>query len=95
MSTLCQSVCLDSVKAVKVLKRTSAAISSYVTVPSPYNHVYSAGGPTGEVHVIDQVTGGLTEKIQQLLFVPEDELQSADKTRVALVQKLPIFWILS
>ncbi|KAF5310144.1 hypothetical protein D9619_010396 [Psilocybe cf. subviscida] len=60
------------------------ATSSYVTVPAPYRHVYSAGGPTGEVHIVDEVTGGLSEKIQQLLFVPEDELESADKTRVAL-----------
>lgn len=73
--------------AIKVLKRCSAATSSYVTVPAPYTHVYSAGGPTGEVHGIDEVTGGLSEKIQQILFVPEYELENADKTRVALVRR--------
>ncbi|KJA21800.1 hypothetical protein HYPSUDRAFT_41660 [Hypholoma sublateritium FD-334 SS-4] len=60
------------------------ATSSYITVPPPYRHVYSTGGPTGEVHRVNQVTGGLEEKIQQILFVPESELGSADKTRKAL-----------
>lgn len=62
-----------------------AATSSYITVPPPYTHVYSAGGPTGEVHRLDQAIGGLEEKIQQILFVPEGELETADKTRKALV----------
>ncbi|KAF8066684.1 Lactonase, 7-bladed beta-propeller-domain-containing protein [Lyophyllum atratum] len=60
------------------------ATSSYITIPPPFTHAYSAGGPTGEVHVIDRLTGGFGEKIQQVLFVPEDELEKADKTRVAL-----------
>ncbi|THU83111.1 putative isomerase YbhE [Dendrothele bispora CBS 962.96] len=60
------------------------ATSSYIIVPPPYTHIYSAGGPTGEVHSIDPSTGGFGEKNQQFLFVPEDELEKADKTRVAL-----------
>ncbi|KAF8228399.1 putative isomerase YbhE [Tricholoma matsutake] len=57
------------------------ATSSYITIPPPYTHIYSAGGPTGEVHQVDQATGGFGDQIQQILFVPEDELESADKTR--------------
>jgi carboxy-cis,cis-muconate cyclase len=34
---------------------------------------------------VDQETGGFGEKVQEFLFVKEDELESADKTRVALV----------
>ncbi|KAF9465956.1 hypothetical protein BDZ94DRAFT_1158924 [Collybia nuda] len=61
------------------------ATSSYITIPPPHTHIYSAGGPTGEVHVLNSATGGFGEKIQQILFVPEGQLESADKTRVALV----------
>ncbi|KAG6856857.1 hypothetical protein H0H87_012674 [Tephrocybe sp. NHM501043] len=60
------------------------ATSSYITIPPPYTHAYSAGGPTGEVHTISPTTGALDEKVQQILFVPEGELEKADKTRVAL-----------
>ncbi|KAL0568978.1 hypothetical protein V5O48_012996 [Marasmius crinis-equi] len=60
------------------------ATSSYISLPPPYNHIYSAGGPTGEVHAVDPSTGGFGDKLQQVLFVPEDELEKADKTRVAL-----------
>ncbi|KAG6883825.1 hypothetical protein C0993_003529 [Termitomyces sp. T159_Od127] len=64
--------------------RKDPATSSYITVPPPFTHAYSAGGPTGEVHALDRAAGALGDKIQQLLFVPEDELEEADKTRVAL-----------
>jgi hypothetical protein len=71
------------------LKRIiSAATSSYISVPPPYIHLYSAGGPTGEIHVIDPSSGGFGEKLQQILFIPEDELKYADKSRVALVSVL-------
>ena len=63
-----------------------AATSSYISLPPPYTHFYSAGGPTGEVHLVDPLTGGFGEKVQQVLFVPENELEEADKTRVALVR---------
>ncbi|KAG6908842.1 hypothetical protein DXG01_003008 [Tephrocybe rancida] len=66
------------------LPTSAAATSSYITIPPPYTHAYSAGGPTGEVHTLDPATGALSEKVQQILFVPEDELDRADKTRVAL-----------
>jgi carboxy-cis,cis-muconate cyclase len=62
-----------------------AATSSYVSIPPPYTHVYSAGGPTGEVHVIDPTSGGFGEKVQQILFVKEEDLDGADKSPVALV----------
>jgi len=63
----------------------AAATSSYITIPPPFTHIYSAGGPTGEVHALDPVSGGFGDKLQQVLFVAEDELDAADKTRVALV----------
>ncbi|KAM6494985.1 Lactonase, 7-bladed beta-propeller domain containing protein [Amanita muscaria] len=59
------------------------ATSSYISIPAPHTHVYSTGGPTGEVHVVDEQTGGFREKIQEILFVPA-ELPTADKTRKAL-----------
>ena len=62
-----------------------AATSSYITLPPPYSRAYSVGGPTGEVHLIDPNTGGFGDQLQQVLFVPENELANADKTRVALV----------
>lgn len=37
------------------------------------------------MHAIDPETGGFGAKLQELLYVKEDELESADKTRVALV----------
>ncbi|KAF9269820.1 putative isomerase YbhE [Marasmius fiardii PR-910] len=60
------------------------ATSSYITLPPPYTHIYSAGGPTGEVHAVDLSHGGFGDKLQQVLFIPENELEQADKTRVAL-----------
>lgn len=36
------------------------------------------------MHAIDPATGGFGEKLQQILFVPEDELEKSDKTRVGL-----------
>jgi hypothetical protein len=35
---------------------------------------------------LDPSSGGFGEKVQQVLFVPEDELEIANKTRVALVR---------
>jgi carboxy-cis,cis-muconate cyclase len=63
----------------------TAATSSYISLPPPYTHIYSAGGPSGEVHLVNPSSGGFGEKVQQVLFVPEVELEGADKTRVALV----------
>ncbi|KAK2459982.1 hypothetical protein APHAL10511_007988 [Amanita phalloides] len=58
--------------------------SSYIAIPAPYTHIYSTGGPTGEVHLIDPVSGGFSDKIQEFLFVSKDELPLADKSRLAL-----------
>lgn len=35
------------------------------------------------------MTGGFGTKLQEMLYVPADELEKADKTRVALVGSLP------
>ncbi|KAF9256248.1 hypothetical protein L218DRAFT_1081450 [Marasmius fiardii PR-910] len=60
------------------------ATSSYISLPPPFTHLYSVGGPTGEVHAVNSSHGGFGDKLQQILFVPEDELEDADKTSVAL-----------
>lgn len=63
------------------------ATSSYIALTPPNNgqHIYSMGGPTGEVHAVDPKTGGFEQKMQEVLFVEDGELEKADKTRKALV----------
>ncbi|KAK0440960.1 uncharacterized protein EV420DRAFT_1128059 [Desarmillaria tabescens] len=58
------------------------ATSSYIATLD--SHVYSMGGPTGEVHALDPTSGVWGQKIQEVLFVEPDELEEADKTRKAL-----------
>lgn len=57
------------------------ATSSYITVFDDL--ATSAGGPTGEVHKLNE-DGSFGEKLQQVAFVDEDQLEKEDKTRVAL-----------
>lgn len=69
------------------LKRTSTvpitATSSYISLPRPYRLLYSAGGPSGEVHAVSSSDGAIRgPRIQQFLFT--NDIESADKTRVAL-----------
>jgi carboxy-cis,cis-muconate cyclase len=73
-----------------------AATSSYITIPPPYNFIYSVGGPTGEVHAFNTGISPVHSeqypnspslfglKVQDILFVPPEDLEKADKTRVAL-----------
>ncbi|KAJ7206456.1 hypothetical protein C8J57DRAFT_1099681 [Mycena rebaudengoi] len=62
-----------------------SATSSYVTVPPPYSHIYSAGGPSAQVHAINpDPAHGFGKHVQEVLFVKEDEWDAADKTRKAL-----------
>ncbi|KAG7444511.1 putative isomerase YbhE [Guyanagaster necrorhizus] len=58
------------------------ATSSYIATLD--SHAYSMGGPTGEVHLLDPVSGLWGQKIQEILFIEPDELPEADKTRKAL-----------
>lgn len=44
------------------------------------------GGPTGEIHAVDPQMGAFGEKVQEVLFVKEEELEGTDKTRKALVR---------
>ncbi|KAJ6467005.1 hypothetical protein C8R45DRAFT_1020799 [Mycena sanguinolenta] len=61
------------------------ATSSYVTVPPPHSHLYSAGGPSAQVHALSTGdTPGFAEHVQELYFVPQSEWDVADKTRKAL-----------
>jgi carboxy-cis,cis-muconate cyclase len=66
-----------------------AAISSYITLTN--SHIYSIGGPTGEVHAKPDETSatGFGEKVQEVLFVPDGELEAWDKTNKALVSLFP------
>lgn len=60
-------------------------MSSYVNVPAPYKFIYSTGGPTGEVHRVDENTGGFGVKVEEIIFVEKEDLEKVDKTRAALV----------
>lgn len=46
--------------------------------------MYSIGGHSGEVHVIDD-DGGYGKRLQELLYVQPEQFADADKTRKALV----------
>lgn len=61
-----------------------AAISSYISLRDSY--AYSIGGPSGEVHALSEERG-FGAKVQELLYVPPDDLADADKTRKALVRR--------
>jgi carboxy-cis,cis-muconate cyclase len=65
---------------------SSLTAPSYGVSPSPSKFLFSAGGPTGEMHYIDAQTGALKEKGQEIIFLKggEKDLVSADKTRKAL-----------
>lgn len=68
-------------------KQQTAATSSYLHVSPDYPCIYSAGGPTGEVHALDPETGGFGKKLQEMTYMSRKELETADKTRVALVSE--------
>lgn len=92
-----------------VPSRFQAATSSYVHVqpppyhcltapgygvqPGPSQHLYSAGGPTGELHTIHSETGTIVSKQQELVFLRNGvkDLPHADKSRKALVRRKPFF----
>lgn len=63
----------------------SVATSSYISVTN--STIYSAGGPTAELHSI-RGDGGFGEKIQQLQYVTDAEMTTTDRTRKALVSKV-------
>ena len=61
------------------------ATSSYITITDGF--IYSIGGPSGEVHLIN-ADGGFGRRVQELLYVPPKEYALADKSRKAIVRKL-------
>lgn len=67
----------------------SVATSSYISVTN--TTIYSAGGPTAELHSI-RSDGGFGEKIQQLQYVSDAEMSTTDRTRKALVRA--IFYVI-
>ncbi|KAF7324763.1 Muconate cycloisomerase 1 [Mycena kentingensis (nom. inval.)] len=61
------------------------ATSSYITVPPPFSHIYSAGGPSAQVHALPPIgTPGFGPHLQEVYFVSEEKWDAADKTRKAL-----------
>lgn len=58
------------------------AVSSYIT--SKHSLLFSVGGPTGEIHRLNPDTGAIEQKLQELLFVPNEALRHEDKSRKAL-----------
>ncbi|KNE92283.1 hypothetical protein, variant [Puccinia striiformis f. sp. tritici PST-78] len=71
------------VRLLLLLDPTLAAVSSYI--PSKHGLLFSVGGPTGEIHQLNQDTGAIEEKLQELLFVvPAEALHNEDKSRKAL-----------
>jgi carboxy-cis,cis-muconate cyclase len=58
-----------------------------VNIPPPFKFIYSVGGPTGEVHRIDENSGGFGEKVEEIFFVDKKDLEAADRTRAALVSQ--------
>lgn len=71
------------------LPRKTAAVSSYIALEGSY--AYSIGGHTGEAHLIGE-DGGFGTKVQELPYLPADDLVDADKTRKALVSQMWIGW---
>lgn len=70
--------------------KTSFSPSIPVPISGPAEYLYSAGGPTGEIHSLDSQSGALVDKVQEIIFLKggEEELKAADKTRKALVSML-------
>ncbi|EPQ32185.1 uncharacterized protein PFL1_00382 [Pseudozyma flocculosa PF-1] len=64
----------------------SLTAPSYCLAPGPSRHLYSAGGPTGELHALDGATGAILDKRQEYVYLVGGEaaLAGADKTRKAL-----------
>lgn len=79
--------CIMSTSKTHGSKQQTAATSSYLHVSPDYPCIYSAGGPTGEVHAINPETGGFGKKLQEMTYMSRKELETADKTRIALVSE--------
>lgn len=64
----------------------SLTTPSYGVAAGPSRHLFSAGGPTGEIHSLDAETGAILEKTQEIVFLKggKKDLAKADKTRKAL-----------
>lgn len=60
----------------------TASSSCYISDDGEY--AFSAGGPTAHIHAISE-NGGIGEQIDELLFIPEQEIPNVDKTRNAVV----------
>ncbi|KAL9932628.1 hypothetical protein V8E36_008327 [Tilletia maclaganii] len=69
---------------------SSLTAPSYNVAPGPAGYLYSAGGPTGEVHLLDPGSGAIMQgpgaQLQELIFLAggETALGTADKSRKAL-----------
>ena len=64
----------------------SLTAPAYGGQPGPARFLYSAGGPTGEMHPLHPETGAILPRAQEYIFLPggEHALPAADKSRAAL-----------
>jgi len=64
---------------------TNAASSScYFSDNGEY--VFSAGGPTARIHALD-VDGGIGRQVDEMFYVPKEDIANVNKTRAAVVCK--------
>ncbi|KAL5337057.1 Lactonase, 7-bladed beta-propeller-domain-containing protein [Aspergillus crustosus] len=65
------------------LEMTNITSSScYISEDGRYT--YSAGGPTGQIHALDN-DGVIGDLVDEVYFIPEEDIPSVDKTRAAVL----------
>lgn len=64
-----------------------ASSSCYISDNGDY--AFSAGGPSARIHTITE-DGGLGELVDELFYVPEEEMDNVGKTREAVVSFLSV-----
>ena len=62
----------------------SASSSCYFSDNGKY--AFSAGGPTARINQLD-ADGGIGKQVDEMLFVPQDDLKNVNKTRASVVSR--------
>ncbi|GAB1196519.1 hypothetical protein APSETT444_005791 [Aspergillus pseudonomiae] len=60
--------------------------SSACYISDDGRYTFSAGGPTAHIHSLDD--GAIGDEIQELYLIPEEDIDSVDKTRQAVLQSI-------
>ncbi|KAL4881417.1 Lactonase, 7-bladed beta-propeller-domain-containing protein [Aspergillus karnatakaensis] len=63
---------------------TTNITSSSCYISGDGKYTYSAGGPSGQIHALDN-DGGIGQLTDELYFIPEEDIPSVDKTRAAVL----------